>query len=189
MALALGGGEMTARPMILLLVLLFTTGCGQSDDDSASASSEQQRMSEEANAAAIQLGFQLVNEAVRYALEHPEDTAGRQRNLDAIVARHVGGMGEGYVDSSPREGLWGASEFPDRQFTIDEQTVEGNTVWTRHTVRGTHLGEWQGLAPTGAEFTVSAVLIQRIEDGLVAHDWDLYDHAGLLEQLGAVAGN
>ncbi len=146
-------------------------------------------MSEEANAAVIQLGFQLTNEAVLYRLEHPEDAAGIQRRRDAIVALHVGGMGEGYVNTSPRPGLWSASGFPDRQFTIDEQTVEENTVWTRYTVRGTHLGEWEGLAPTGAEFTVSAVLIQRIADGKVAADWDLYDRAGLLDQLGVVAGN
>ena len=57
------------------------------------------------------------------------------------------------------------------------------------TVRGTHLGEWEGLAPTGAEFTVSGVLIQRIEDGKVAHDFEIYDYAGLPEQLGAVAEN
>ncbi len=180
---------MIARLMILLPTLLLTTGCGQNGDDSANASSEEQRMLEEANAAVIQRGFQLTNEAVMYAREHPEDTAGRQRRIDAIVAMHVGGMGEGYTDTSPRQGLWSASGFPDRQFTIDEQTVEGNTVWTRYTMRGTHLGEWEGLAPTGAEFTVSAVLIQRIEDGKVAHDWDIYDHTGLLEQLGAVAGH
>ena len=180
---------MIARPMILFAILLLTTGCGQSGDDSANASNEQQRVLEEANAASIQRGFRLMNEAVRYALEHPEDTAEIQRRRDEIVAAHVNGMGEGYVDTSPRQGLWSASGFPDRQFTIDEQTAEGNTVWTRYTVSGTHLGEWEGLAPTGAEFTVSAVLIQRIEDGKVAHDWDIYDHTGLLEQLGAVAGN
>ncbi len=180
---------MTARLMILLPILLWNTGCGQSGDDSANASSEEQRMLEEANAAVIQRGFQLTNEAVMYALEHPEDTEGRQRRVDEIVALHVNGMGEGYLDTSPRQGLWGASGFPDRQFTIDEQTVEGNTVWTRYTVTGTHLGEWEGLAPTGAEFTVSGVAIQRIEDGKVAHDWDIYDHTGLLEQLGAVAGH
>ncbi len=84
---------MIAKLMILLPILLFTTGCGQSRGDSANASSEQQRMSEEANAAVIQRGFQLTNEAVLYAREHPEDTAGIRSNRDAIVALHVGGMG------------------------------------------------------------------------------------------------
>ncbi|MCH7892052.1 MAG: hypothetical protein IH921_11180, partial [Gemmatimonadetes bacterium] len=28
---------------------------------------------------------------------------------------------------------------------------------------------------------MSGVLIQRMEDGKVTHDWDIYDHAGLLE--------
>ena len=180
---------MIARPMILLPILLLTTGCGQGGDDSANASSEQQRVSEEANAAVVQRGYQLVNEAVRYAQEYPEDTAEIQRRRGEIVALHVGGMGEGYANTSPREGLWGASGFPDRQFTIDEQTVEDNTVWTRYTVRGTHLGEWEGLAPTGAEFTVSGVIVQRIEDGQIAHDFEIYDYAGLREQLGAAAEN
>ena len=180
---------MIARPMILLPILLMTTGCGQGGDDSANASSEQQRVTEEANAAVIQRGFRLVNEAARYAWENPEDTAGRQRSVDAIVAMHVGGMGEGYTNTSPREGLWSASGFPDREYTIDEQTVAGNTVWTRYTVRGTHLGEWEGVAPTGAQLTVSGVIVQRLEDGKVAHDFEIYDYAGLLEQLGAGAEN
>ena len=146
-------------------------------------------MSNETNAALIQRGFQMVNEAVRHRQEHPEDTAGIRRNVDAIVARHVNNMGDGYVNTSPRTGLWSEVAFPDRRFTIDEQIVDGDAVWTRYTVRGTHLGEWDGHAPTGKEFAVTGVLIQRIEGGKVADDFDLYEHAGLLEQLGLTASS
>ena len=118
---------MIARMMVLLPILLLPTGCGQSGDDPA---------------AVIQRGFQLTNEAARYALENPEDTAGRQRLVDEIVAMHVGGMGEGYVNTSPREGLWAASGFPDREFTIDAQNVDGDNDWTRYTVSGTHKRKW-----------------------------------------------
>ncbi len=141
-------------------------------------------MSDNENKAAVGRGIEMVNEAVRFRQEHPDDAAGIQRNIEAIVARHLNHMGDGYTNTSPRTGLWTEAGFPDRQFTIDEQIAEGDAVWTRYTVRGTHLGEWEGHAPTGKEFSVTGVLIQRLEDGKIADDFDFYDQAGLVAQLG-----
>ena len=142
-------------------------------------------MSDGEAAAAVRRGVELVNESIRYRQDHQDDAAGIQRKVDAIIARHVNNMGDGYVNTSPRaEGLWTAYGFPDREFTIDEQIVDGDAVWTHYTVRGTHLGEWEGHAPTGKEFSVTGVLIQRLNDGKIADDFDLCDHAGLVEQLG-----
>jgi predicted ester cyclase len=38
--------------------------------------------------------------------------------------------------------------FPDLKHTVDEMIAEGNTVAARWTVRGTHRGDFQGIAPT-----------------------------------------
>ena len=39
--------------------------------------------------------------------------------------------------------------FPDFHLSIDAQIAEGDEVVNRITFRGTHLGEWRGMAPTG----------------------------------------
>jgi predicted ester cyclase len=41
------------------------------------------------------------------------------------------------------------SAFPDLTSTVEQQTVAGEWVTTRATMRGTHLGAFMGIAPTG----------------------------------------
>src|SRR6476469_9907249 len=41
------------------------------------------------------------------------------------------------------------SAFPDLEHTVEEQTVSGDIVATRATIRGTHRGPLMGAAPTG----------------------------------------
>jgi steroid delta-isomerase-like uncharacterized protein len=77
--------------------------------------------------------------------------------------------------------------FPDLRLTIEEQIVEGETVVTRWTARGTHQGELFGIAPTGKQATVSGISIDRFSGGKVAESWTNWDTLGLLQQLGAVA--
>jgi steroid delta-isomerase-like uncharacterized protein len=76
--------------------------------------------------------------------------------------------------------------FPDLHETVEEQIAEGDMVAQRLTSRGTHLGEFQGLPPTGKQFTVSAISIMRFERGKIAEMWSAFDALGLMQQLGAV---
>jgi steroid delta-isomerase-like uncharacterized protein len=76
--------------------------------------------------------------------------------------------------------------FPDLQFTIEDQIAEGDKVATRYTVRGTHQGEFMGVAATGKPVTWSALVIQRVVGGKVQESWLQWDQLGLLQQLGAV---
>src|ERR687884_1885990 len=43
------------------------------------------------------------------------------------------------------------SAFPDLRMIIEEQIAEGDKVVSRGTIRGTHQGEFRGMAPTGEE--------------------------------------
>lgn len=75
--------------------------------------------------------------------------------------------------------------FSDLQFTIDDQIAEGDKVASRYTVRGTHKGEFLGMAGTGKTVTWSAMVLQRVADGKVQESWLQWDQLGLMEQLGA----
>ena len=90
--------------------------------------------------------------------------------------------------------LWTA--FPDWHETIEDITAEGDKVWYRMKITGTHTGEYRGLAPwtgekitlapTGKKFTMTGVSIKRIVDGKIVESWGVYDMLDLLKQLGVI---
>ncbi len=76
--------------------------------------------------------------------------------------------------------------FPDLRHDIEDQAAEGERVFTRMTVRGTHQGDFQGIAPTGRRVAVSAMNGSRVVDGRIVETYGLFDALGLLQQLGAI---
>ena len=79
--------------------------------------------------------------------------------------------------------------FPDIHFTIDSQIAEADKVVTQWTARGTHKGVFRGIQPTGRQFRMTSIDIDRFVDGKVVECWPSMDELGLLRQLGVVAGN
>ena len=76
--------------------------------------------------------------------------------------------------------------LPDRRDRIDDVLAEGDTVWMRFRVAGTHGGKLYGLAPTGKRIEVPEVGIMRFAGGKWSEAWYFADELGLLLQLGAV---
>ena len=76
--------------------------------------------------------------------------------------------------------------FSDLTCTVDQQVAEGDTVVTRWTARGTHDGDFFGIAPTGKQATVTGISIDRIVDGKVVEDHTNWDTFGLMQQLGVI---
>ncbi|MGH2584634.1 MAG: ester cyclase [Dehalococcoidia bacterium] len=75
--------------------------------------------------------------------------------------------------------------FPDWYSTPEELIAEGDRVAERWTGRGTHRGEFQGIAPTGRQVAVPGVVFYRIRDSKIAEFRGSWDALGLLQQLGA----
>ena len=61
--------------------------------------------------------------------------------------------------------------FPDLRITVEDQLAEDDKVVTRWTLRGTHSGEYLGLAPTGDAVTVSGIEFDRIVGGRIDEAW------------------
>jgi len=76
--------------------------------------------------------------------------------------------------------------FPDLHDTIEDIIAEGDKVWVRVKVTGTHKGEYRGLAPTEKKITVTYVGIHRIADGKVVERWSVYDMLDFYKQLGVI---
>lgn len=76
--------------------------------------------------------------------------------------------------------------FPDLRFDVEQIIAEGDTVVSRSVMRGTHTGDWLGLAPTGKRVSIRMIVIQRIADGKIAEDWVLVESLGFFQQLGLI---
>ena len=74
----------------------------------------------------------------------------------------------------------------DGHTTIEDQIAEGDEAVNRWTARGTHQGEFQGLAPTGNQVTFTGIDIIRVVDGKLEESWVELDALGLMQQLGAI---
>ena len=102
----------------------------------------------------------------------------------------VHGAGGQTVSSGP-EGVkqlvatWRAG-FPDGQMSVDDLFAEGDKVVIRMTWRGTHQGDFYGIAPTGRQVVVTSMGIDRVVNGKIVEGWGEVDMLGMYQQLGAV---
>jgi steroid delta-isomerase-like uncharacterized protein len=76
--------------------------------------------------------------------------------------------------------------FPDLRVTVEDLIAEGDRVAARLRFRGTHLGELDGIAPTGRRVDCTGIVISRIEEGKIAEDWANFDDLGMMQQLGLI---
>ena len=110
--------------------------------------------------------------------------------IDEIMAPNY----VGHVAGSPPANREGDKQFmrtlhaafPDIYFTLEDQIAEGDTVVHRLTARGTHMGEFNGIPPTGKQATVTAININRFAAGKVVEAWGEFDLLGLMQQLGVI---
>jgi predicted ester cyclase len=73
--------------------------------------------------------------------------------------------------------------FPDLQVTIETQVAEGDWTVIRLTFRGTHLGPFLGVPPTGKKVEFATIAMNRYSDGKSVENWGIHDFHGLLKQL------
>ena len=64
--------------------------------------------------------------------------------------------------------------------------AEGDMVVVHDTNRLKHTGAFQGIPPTGKEFSLTSTDIYRIVDGKIVEQWVELDYTGLMQQLRAV---
>jgi predicted ester cyclase len=77
--------------------------------------------------------------------------------------------------------------LPDATYTVEDQVAEGDKVVSRWTARGTHRGEFFGVAPTGNRVEFTGIQIDRFdESGKLVEEWPEYDLLGAMKQIGAM---
>src|SRR4051794_5866383 len=98
---------------------------------------------------------------------------------DPQVPAGTGPDGVAAVVSTYQEGVEG-------HWAIEEIFSTGDRVVVRWTGSGTHVGEVNGVPPTGRAISVDAITIHRMTDGRIAETWEVWDTLGFLQQIGVV---
>jgi predicted ester cyclase len=75
---------------------------------------------------------------------------------------------------------------PDLHVAVEDTIYEGDKLASRNIVRGTHLGEYRGLPPTGKPVVYEEIFILRFAGGQIAEVWGVVDTLAQLQQLGAI---
>lgn len=78
-------------------------------------------------------------------------------------------------------------ESVDGHWEIEEIFSTADRVVVRWTGSGTHIGEINGIPPTGAKVRVDAISIHRMANGLIDETWEVWDTLSFLQQIGVVA--
>ncbi len=79
-----------------------------------------------------------------------------------------------------------SAAFDGLRMDVEDLYVDGDTGIARVTIRGTHNGEFMGVAATGKEIAVPAIDIVRIADGKGVEHWGVTDAMAMMQQLGAI---
>jgi len=76
--------------------------------------------------------------------------------------------------------------FSDIEFSINDIFGQGNKLVKYWTFKGTHTGDFFGIAPTGRAVALEGVTLVRFEGGRVAEEHDFFDNYDFLQQLGLI---
>lgn len=76
--------------------------------------------------------------------------------------------------------------FPDIQITLDDLVAEGDKVFLRFTARGTHLGLFMDVPPSGRSATVAGMLLFHFKNSKIDTVWVNFDALGMLQQMGVI---
>jgi predicted ester cyclase len=113
-----------------------------------------------------------------------------ERALDLLAPNfvaHLAGVPEPLdAEGFKRFGMSFYSAFSQGQHIFDEVIVAEDKVVTCGMFTALHLGEFQGLPPTGKQIRLAIMHIDRVEDGKIAEHWGQGDALGLMQQLEVV---
>ena len=115
--------------------------------------------------------------------------SGKFDALDEVLAQDLRlQLGAARLDRSQTKDLIRTfyAAFPDYTHTPEDVLVVGDKVVLRTTNRATHMGEFQGIPPTGRNISFGQIAIYRMVDGKIAEIWEEADLFGLMQQLGAL---
>jgi steroid delta-isomerase-like uncharacterized protein len=107
---------------------------------------------------------------------------------EVLNGRNLDRVGNYFADERIVEGVRHGcfsyfQAFPDLHLAIEDLIAEGDKVFCRSTMTGTHDGEYKGIPATGRHIASESAEVFTIADGKFAGYWCLSNVAGLMRQL------
>ena len=117
---------------------------------------------------------------------------GRMETIDELVAQSYIYHGPNGVQMQGREALKNMftelrNAFPDLIVHPHRLLAEKEMISVQFTLTGTHLGSFHAIPATHKKITVEGMVMSRIENGFIQEDWEMYDSALMMSQLGLSA--
>lgn len=75
------------------------------------------------------------------------------------------------------------SAFRGYKLLVDDIIAEGDKVAVRFHTWQRHTGDFMGIAPSGKEFSITGIIIYRVENGLIADHWLSFDSGALMQHV------
>jgi steroid delta-isomerase-like uncharacterized protein len=76
--------------------------------------------------------------------------------------------------------------FPDLEYIFEDLIAEGDLVFGRGVISGTHKGDFMGIPATGKKIRWTGTRLFRLENGQVMEGWINLDMLGMMQQMGAI---
>jgi predicted ester cyclase len=104
--------------------------------------------------------------------------------VDAALVEHQPGIDPPNCDGVKRAIRFLHTAFPDFTVTVQHMVADGDLVWCHFTARGTNLGNFGPMPPTGKSMQIDVIDVARIRDGRIVEHWGVPDRFSQAEQLG-----
>jgi predicted ester cyclase len=80
-----------------------------------------------------------------------------------------------------------AEAFPDGKIELKEVHAQGDTSVAEFLGKGTHRGDFMGIAPTGKRVEIPVCNVIEVRDGKVIREREYMDNLHMMIQLGVIA--
>ena len=90
------------------------------------------------------------------------------------------------IDGAREHILGGHATYRGLRITVERQIAEGDWVVTHIIARGTHVGSWLGMKPTGKEVEFTCVNVDRVVNGRIVEHGGAANMLEPLLEIGAV---
>jgi len=117
------------------------------------------------------------------------NTAAADELMTTEATIFLPGSGQVNKESFKAFALTLRSAFPDWTSTPEVLLGEEDHVAEQWTGRGTHRGEFQGIAPTQRQVAVPGFVFYRVASGKITEFRGLFDGLAMMQQLGAMPGH
>ncbi len=112
-------------------------------------------------------------------------TVGSDYADDAIVESPAAGTVSGRQGIEATYRMW-FTAFPDGQLSQEEVFVDGDRIVMTYSVKGTQMGEFLGMPPSGKHIEFRGVALMKVRGDKIVHERRVYDFTGFLVRLGVI---